>query len=96
MPTNSASVTVVNLQKLKYTPMMNGITNPMMNAANVGSANSAHHFRIALPAMLIIACPLSSFSVPHIATARCGIPAFVTLIGDSQLRSSPFLGFHSP
>ena len=56
---NSESVTVVNLQKLKYTPMMNGITNPMMNAANVGSAKSAHHFRIALPAMLIIACLLS-------------------------------------
>ena len=39
--------------------MMNGTTNPIMNAANVGSANSAHHFRIALPAMLIIACLLS-------------------------------------
>ncbi|MDB1476286.1 hypothetical protein PL945_08105 [Bifidobacterium adolescentis] len=44
--------------------MMNGITNPMINAANVGSANRAHHFRIALPAMLIIACLLSFLSIP--------------------------------
>ena len=53
--------------------MMNGTTNPIMNAANVGSANNAHHLRIALPAMLIIACLLSSFSIPSTATTWCGI-----------------------
>lgn len=36
---------------------MKGTRNPMMNAANVGSANSAHYLRIALPAMLIMTFP---------------------------------------
>lgn len=31
----------------------------MTKAANVGSANSAHHLRIALPDIVIISCPLS-------------------------------------
>ena len=46
--------------------MMKGTKNPMMNAANVGSANSAHHRRIALPAMLII-----TFLLLESATLHC-------------------------
>ena len=52
-----------------------------MNAANVGSANSAHHLRIALPAMLIIACLLSSFSIPHRVNAVRNL-AFLTESAD--------------
>ena len=35
----------------------------MMNAANVGSANSAHHLRIALPAMLIMTFAFWAYSI---------------------------------
>ena len=42
---------------------MNGTTNPIMNAANVGSANNAHHFRIALPAMLIMTFAFWAYSI---------------------------------
>ena len=85
---NSESVTVVNLQKLKYTPMMNGITNPMINAANVVSANRAHHFRIALPAMLIIACLLSFLSIP--TPQQRGMENQLPQIGESLHCFSPF------
>lgn len=69
MPMNWASVTVLNLQKLRYRPMMKGTTKPIMNAANVGRANSAHHLRIALPVIEIM--PAYFLLLEHTRTTAC-------------------------
>ena len=46
-PMKVASLTVVNWQNARYTPCMNGIMKPMINAPSVGSTNIGHHLFMA-------------------------------------------------
>ena len=44
MPVNVASRKVVNWQKARYTPCMNGMMKPIMNAASGRQYETGHHF----------------------------------------------------